>query len=133
MEIAGGRDKALDGLRAIAVGLVVLRHLFGNRVPGGFVGVDLFFALSGYLITSILVREFEARGDISFRHFYIRRFARLMPALALLLVAAVLAVALIPGHPFQIADVAFAGTYTMNWARAFGFNSLILGHTWEDM
>jgi peptidoglycan/LPS O-acetylase OafA/YrhL len=132
MERLGGRDKALDGLRAFAVGLVIIRHLFDRKFPGAFIGVDLFFALSGYLITSILVSEFEARGDISFRHFYIRRCARLMPALALLLVAAIVVVELMPHHPFRFREVVFAGTYTMNWARALNLgDSGILGHTWS--
>jgi len=132
MEIPGGRDKALDGLRAFAVGLVIVRHLFGTKFPGAFIGVDMFFALSGYLITSILVREFEARGNISFRHFYIRRCARLMPALTLLFVAAIVVVEFMPHHPFQLREVVFAGTYTMNWARALNLgDSGILGHTWS--
>src|ERR1700722_152961 len=85
------RVNALDGLRTIAVGLVIMRHLASSHVPGGFVGVDLFFVLSGYLITSILADEFAIRGDLSLRHFYLRRAARLMPALTLLVAAAIVA------------------------------------------
>lgn len=123
---------ALDGLRAVAVAAVMLGHLAPTYVGDGGVGVDLFFALSGYLITSILAREFEVRGDISFKHFYFRRTARLMPALALLLVVACMAVWLAPGHAFGWQEILYAGTYTMNWARAFGVgDSAILGHTWS--
>ena len=135
--VDGARDinkrvAALDGLRALAVTIVIFGHLAPTYVGGGFIGVDLFFTLSGYLITSILIREFESRGTISFGHFYLRRAARLMPALALVLVVACAAVWFSSDHIFKWDEVLYAATYTMNWARAFGAgDSLILGHTWS--
>ena len=76
---------ALDGLRGIAILLVVGNHIplrhFQSLLPGGFVGVDTFFVLSGFLITTLLIQEFERTGSISLRNFYIRRALRLGPAL----------------------------------------------------
>jgi peptidoglycan/LPS O-acetylase OafA/YrhL len=74
-------------LRALAVAAVVLYHLGLPRVRGGYLGVDLFFVLSGYLITGLLVGEWEGRGRISFRRFYARRARRLLPALFIVLAA----------------------------------------------
>lgn len=77
------RRRDIQGLRAVAVILVVAYHA-RLPVPGGFVGVDVFFVISGFVITAMLHREFSTRGRISFRNFYARRFLRLTPALALL-------------------------------------------------
>lgn len=131
-EISQERVPALDGLRAIAVALVILRHIGRPVVPGGFLGVDLFFTLSGYLITSILLEEHKKYGSISLRHFYLRRSVRIMPALWLLLLAALLARNLVVSHLFSLREILFAGTYTMNWTRAFHFGGIsLLGHTWS--
>lgn len=71
----------LNGIRALAVLVVVISHAgFGNIIPGGF-GVTVFFLLSGYLITTLLLAEFESNGEIDIRKFYIRRFLRLTPPL----------------------------------------------------
>jgi hypothetical protein len=75
---------ALDGLRALAILPVLVFHLKASWFPGGFVGVDVFFVISGYLITNLILRECE-RGDFSFRRFYQRRIARLFPSMALVL------------------------------------------------
>ncbi|HEX3652032.1 MAG TPA: acyltransferase [Rhizomicrobium sp.] len=78
---------ALDGLRAVAVGLVLLSH---SRVPGfheAGIGVDIFFVLSGYLITSLLTREIEQTGKLALLKFYVRRLRRLTPPLLLLAIA----------------------------------------------
>jgi len=80
-----GRNRALDGLRAVAVALVVAYHLDVPGVPGGFVGVDLFFVLSGYLITALLVSESDRAGAVSIRAFLRRRVRRLWPLAWLLL------------------------------------------------
>src|ERR1700722_20915664 len=69
----------IQGLRAIAVLAVIANHLAGWP-KGSFVGVDVFFVISGYLITGILVREFQKRRSISFRGFYARRIKRILPA-----------------------------------------------------
>ncbi len=81
----------IQGLRAIAVLLVLVFHVLPNALPGGFVGVDVFFVISGFLITGLLVRELEAKGRISLATFYVRRIKRLLPAATLVLVAAALA------------------------------------------
>jgi peptidoglycan/LPS O-acetylase OafA/YrhL len=75
---------ALDGLRGIAVGSVVAFHIVVEFAPGGAVGVDIFFALSSFLITSLIWREMETAGGMSCRNFYWRRACRLLPALVLL-------------------------------------------------
>jgi peptidoglycan/LPS O-acetylase OafA/YrhL len=71
----------LDGLRAIAIFAVLARHLFESHFRGGWVGVDIFFVLSGFLITSILINEQATTGTISLKNFYGRRALRLLPAL----------------------------------------------------
>ena len=76
----------IDGLRALAVVLVMIFHAFPPRLPGGFVGVDVFFVISGYLITGIIL-EARAAGRFSFAGFYARRIRRIFPALAILLAA----------------------------------------------
>src|SRR5205085_1960115 len=81
--------REIDGLRAIAVAAVVIYHA-GLPVPAGFVGVDIFFVISGYLITALLLREREQEGRIDLVDFYARRVRRIFPA-ALLVVGAVLA------------------------------------------
>lgn len=76
--------KDIDGLRALAILPVILFHAFPNLLPGGFVGVDIFFVISGFLISSIILREFES-NRFSFLRFYGRRIRRLFPALSLVL------------------------------------------------
>jgi peptidoglycan/LPS O-acetylase OafA/YrhL len=84
------RRRDIQGLRAIAVLLVVLFHA-ELPVPGGFVGVDVFFVISGFVITAMLMREWAHRGRVRFAHFYFRRFLRLTPALALVVAVVALA------------------------------------------
>jgi peptidoglycan/LPS O-acetylase OafA/YrhL len=79
-----GYRPALDGLRALAIAAVVLAHLYGWPLHGGN-GVELFFVLSGFLITSLLLEEHETRGRVSLRSFYARRAYRLLPALYVML------------------------------------------------
>lgn len=76
----------LDGLRAIAVGSVILYHLNESWLPGGYLGVDLFFVLSGYLITSILIVERTRTGRLALAEFYARRSKRLLPAMMVMLI-----------------------------------------------
>jgi peptidoglycan/LPS O-acetylase OafA/YrhL len=80
----------IDGLRAIAVALVVVFHAFPSVIPGGYVGVDVFFVISGYLITGIIVRELQA-GKFSILEFYRRRTRRIFPALRTVLMATLVA------------------------------------------
>src|SRR5436305_500174 len=80
-----GYQPALDGLRALAITLVVCFHFFG--LPGGYLGVDLFFVLSGFLITTLLLEERARYEAISFGRFYLRRALRLFPALWVFLAA----------------------------------------------
>ncbi len=82
-----------DGLRAIAVIGVIIFHLWPNVMTGGWLGVPLFFVLSGYLITDILIQEFEKTGTIRFGSFYLRRVKRLYPALVVMLLATATAIA----------------------------------------
>jgi peptidoglycan/LPS O-acetylase OafA/YrhL len=79
---------ALDGLRAIAVLAVMLSHASYGLLPGGYVGVELFFVLSGFLITRLLLQEQLATGRVHLKYFYLRRLCRLMPALVVTLVLA---------------------------------------------
>src|SRR5438046_5227924 len=74
----------IDGLRAVAVMLVVLYHAFPQALPGGFIGVDVFFVISGFLITGIIAREIEL-GRFSLLGFYNRRIRRIFPALIVVL------------------------------------------------
>jgi peptidoglycan/LPS O-acetylase OafA/YrhL len=84
----------LDGLRAIAVAAVFLYHSRIDWLPGGFLGVDLFFVLSGYLITSLLLVEWDAGTRIDLRRFWMRRARRLLPALVVVVLAALILAAI---------------------------------------
>jgi peptidoglycan/LPS O-acetylase OafA/YrhL len=117
----GGRMRhlrALDGLRGVAVFAVVMYHFAGSIVPGGFLGVDLFFVLSGFLITSLLVNEWERTTRLSLRAFWGRRARRLLPAL-LLVLGAVGAYTLFVGSHVDAEHIATDGLsallYVANW------------------
>ena len=71
----------IDGLRAVAVFGVIFYHLHWTGFSGGWLGVDIFFVISGYLISTLLLKEIDATGSISLSAFYQRRFRRIMPAL----------------------------------------------------
>lgn len=124
---------AIDGLRAVAVLLVFAHHaLPWLHIPGG-IGVDVFFVISGWLITRILLKEYRRTGSIKLGRFYLKRFLRLYPAL-LLLVAAVLATWFLFGLSFgTVADAAlWSLTYLSNLALTFGWSRVDpLGHTWS--
>ena len=123
----------LDGFRAVAVGLVTVFHGTQARFSGGFIGVDMFFVLSGFLITALLVQEYEMRGQISFSKFYLRRLLRLAPALlALLVINTVFVVALSPDRAKQFCASAASLFFVMNWVVAFSFPCVgNLGHMWS--
>ena len=127
-----GYVPALDGLRGIAIALVVSYHYLG--VPfGGSSGVDLFFVLSGFLITTLLLEERAETGAVSLRSFYARRARRLLPALFTML-AAFTAISLVRGID-PTGDLARYGFYTANITRAFvdraSVTSSGLGHLWS--
>jgi peptidoglycan/LPS O-acetylase OafA/YrhL len=110
----------IEGLRAVAILLVLAFHA-GLPVPGGYVGVDVFFVISGFLISGLLVREYEATGAISMAQFYARRARRLLPAATVVLLGSALA-----GSRFGAAtdratfavDAASAAAYIANWRFA---------------
>src|SRR3984885_9315749 len=112
----------IEGLRAIAVGLVLVFHAYGTPFSGGFVGVDVFFVISGFLITDILMREHSKTGRVSILGFYGRRARRILPASALVVVATVIAsyyfLGFLTGN-----DVAAAAKWTAVFAANihFGF------------
>jgi peptidoglycan/LPS O-acetylase OafA/YrhL len=131
MKPASGRVSALDGLRALAIAAVILGHTLPNLAPGGQIGVDVFFALSGYLITSLLLREYDQLGTISLRSFYARRALRLVPAFVVFLVGATL-LALYWHNEYVWADVAAAATYTTDFPfAATPPRGALTGHTWS--
>ncbi len=111
----------LDGLRAFAVTGVLLYHADLTWIPGGFLGVDVFFVISGYLITSLLLAEFRNQGRIGLGQFYLRRARRLLPALFLLLgVVGLFAVVFLPDEVTKLrGDVVAALFYGTNWWQIF--------------
>ncbi|QNE47916.1 acetyltransferase [Glaciihabitans sp. INWT7] len=111
------RLPGLDGLRAIAVTAVILYHLGFGILPGGFVGVDVFFVISGFLITGLLMREKDARGRIRLGGFWMRRGRRLLPALGLVVVVSATLALLIGGNPLVHLgrQVLGAATFSSNW------------------
>jgi peptidoglycan/LPS O-acetylase OafA/YrhL len=124
---APGRDPAerfrpdIQGLRAVAVVLVVLYHLWPLRLTGGYVGVDVFFVISGYLITAHLYREIVKTGTVSLRRFWARRIRRLLPAsLLVLLVSTIAVVRYVPATLWSQAsrEIAASALYIENWALA---------------
>ena len=112
------RYAGLDGLRAVAVLLVVVYHLFPSAfLHSGFVGVDAFFVISGFLITSLLLRERAATGRIALRAFWVRRARRLLPALALVVTVSASAAWLVGGDVLVGLgrQVLGAATFSYNW------------------
>ena len=112
----------IEGLRAVAIILVLLYHAQIPWFPGGFIGVDVFFVISGFLITRTLLSEAQASGAIRLREFYARRVRRLLPASALVLVATGVGVLVaLPSSMWRTfgGDIVAAGTYIVNWRFAF--------------
>jgi peptidoglycan/LPS O-acetylase OafA/YrhL len=105
----------IEGMRGIAVLLVVLFHSGVPGFGGGYVGVDVFFALSGYLITGIILNEIAKRGKLNFRNFYARRARRLLPAAGLVVVCTLLLIALL-SSPLELARFAKWASFTSLYA-----------------
>ena len=116
-EVGAGWMSGLDGLRAVAVLAVLLFHADLGLFPGGFLGVDVFFVISGFLITTLLLREQASTGRIDLVAFWRRRARRLLPALYLVLAGAVVfAVAAAPDALARLrTDVLAALAYITNW------------------
>jgi peptidoglycan/LPS O-acetylase OafA/YrhL len=129
--VGGGRDHGgrvahgfrpeVEGLRAVALGAVLLYHADVSRLPGGYVGVDVFFVISGFLITGLLLREVDATGRVALAGFYARRARRLLPA-AVIVLATVVGLAWLVMSPVErtgvCGDVVAAALYVINWRQA---------------
>ncbi len=107
----------LDGVRAIAVAAVVIYHLGAPFMPGGLLGVGVFFTLSGFLITTILLTAWDRRGNLDLKTFWLRRARRLLPAVVLVLIVVIIATAFVdPGALLQRSQQAVAAMlYVANW------------------
>src|SRR4026209_49322 len=107
----------LDGLRALAVAAVLIYHADHEWLPGGFHGVEVFFVISGYLITLLLVGEFEREGRIRLAQFWKRRFRRLLPALFVMMAGLAVYMAAFRRTPMGRTRGDFAGgiLYVSNW------------------
>jgi peptidoglycan/LPS O-acetylase OafA/YrhL len=122
----------MDGLRAVAVALVMLFHARTPYFSSGFLGVDVFFVLSGYLITSLLLAEMETTGRIDIRRFYIRRLLRLTPALLTMLAGYLgLANVVWPDVDGHFQQAAIAAAYLSDYSVAFWATPEELSHTWS--
>jgi peptidoglycan/LPS O-acetylase OafA/YrhL len=140
-EVRLSYSPGLDGLRAIAVMAVLLYHADLSFIPGGFLGVEVFFVISGYLITALLLAEWRQKGTINLKDFWLRRARRLLPALYVLLVVTLaFAVVFLPGEVAGLrADVIAAVGYVTNWFLIFGHESYfeavgrpsLLQHLWS--
>ena len=132
---------AIDGLRAIAVIAVMLYHLGFSWIPGGFLGVDLFFVISGYVITRLLLDSIQRSGGLDLRGFYVGRIRRLLPPLIFMLVITAIFIGVWAPDSMRrfLGDVPFAVTGLMNWWLVFKeqdyFESFgrppLLQHTWS--
>jgi peptidoglycan/LPS O-acetylase OafA/YrhL len=133
--------QSIDGLRAVAVIAVMLYHLGLDWIPGGFLGVDLFFVISGYVITGLILDSIEGAGALDLRAFYLSRIRRLVPALVAMVVFTILFIGVYAPDTIRrfLADLPYVFTGTMNWAlvaREQDYFSTIgrpplLQHTWS--
>ncbi|QJW36422.1 acyltransferase family protein [Cellulosimicrobium protaetiae] len=132
------RMPGLDGLRALAVVVVVAFHLAPATFPGGYVGVDVFFVLSGFLITTLLVREHRDRHHVGLRSFWARRARRLLPALVLVVTVCTAVAAVVGGDVLVgIGPQLFgAATFTSNWvdvASGATYSGALLPHLFGNL
>ncbi|MEV8392643.1 MULTISPECIES: acyltransferase [unclassified Streptomyces] len=135
---ADGRVRGVDGLRALAVAVVIVYHLEPGLLPGGALGVDVFFTISGFVITRLLLAEYARTGDVAMRSFYWRRWVRLVPALlAVCAVCAVLALTTgLPSFDAPWVAIVLAATFLMNLVRAaqpgvYSSDTSLLSHSWS--
>lgn len=129
-----GRRRALDGLRGVAILLVLVRHFAGPDAPEGVghVGVGLFFALSGYLITGLLLDEFQHRGTVDLFAFYARRVGRLVPGLVVMVLVCTPLLAARGSAGYVGKSAVAALTYTTNYADIMGWlPTSAFGQTWS--
>lgn len=125
------RIAAIDGLRALAILAVLGCHGLGNILPGGFFGVDVFFVISGFVITRSLASEWDRTGLVRPGTFFGRRVLRLWPAFGAMLLA-VLTLAIASDSTGYRWSVLVAALSISNWARAFAdWDGGLLGHTWS--
>ncbi len=127
-----GYQPALDGLRAVSIVAVLAHH--SHWLSGGYLGVDVFFTLSGFLITALLTEEFVRTGTITLRLFYARRALRLLPALLILVVVcAGSLLATVPAEygPLVLHQAAAVLFYVANWAWVIDLPLGVLSHTWS--
>lgn len=118
---ASYRILGLDGLRAVGCAAVLLYHLLPEAAPGGFLGVDVFFVLSGFLITALLVRDYEKFGKVRIPRFWLRRIRRLSPAVAATGFSCTI-IALFVSRDFLVgikSPLAGVLTFTYNWLKIF--------------
>src|SRR6476660_6514498 len=122
----------LDGIRALAILLVLAQHIIlPSSALAGLVGVNLFFVLSGYLITTLLIKEQDKAGKIDLRRFYERRVRRLIPALVAVLIATGVLMAFQGRLHDYIGPAAVSFFYVSDVAKAIGFDLGYVGHTWS--
>lgn len=125
-------NPAFDGLRAFAILLVVLFHARAPWAPGGYIGVDVFFVLSGYLITSLLLAQLDRSGAVDLLDFWRRRLWRLTPALLAMLSVYLLAAPFLwPDAHDHGMQSAIAALYLSDYAVAFWGTPSQLSHTWS--
>ena len=112
---------SIDSLRALAVLAVIIYHVDVNYLPGGFLGVDLFFVLSGYLISSLIIKEFRKIGTVTFYNFYIRRARRLLPAVYFMITIGLVVMVLFNEVLLRKShlDAIFGYIYSSNWWYIF--------------
>ncbi|UEM08247.1 acyltransferase [Bradyrhizobium barranii subsp. barranii] len=139
MSIKTSHISALDGIRGIALLMVFAAHSHPQLLRSGFIGVDLFFVLSGFLITSILLNEHLATGRINVARFYMRRALRLLPALFIMVgcVTAYVAVYAPPELAMTLENARSIVFYYWNWTLAFNYGATgwtyqwVFGHLWS--
>ena len=112
---------SIDSLRALAVLAVIIYHVDVNYLPGGFLGVDLFFVLSGYLISSLIIKEYRKTGSLNLYNFYIRRARRLLPAVYFMITIGLVVMVLFNEVLLRKShlDAIFGYIYSSNWWYIF--------------